>query len=48
MKRSNFFGTIFLVFLLTVSHSVLAYGNNVSLNKPPIQSADDFYKNKYG
>lgn len=45
MKRSNFFGAIILVFLLTVSHSVLAYGNDVSLNKPPIQSADDFYKN---
>lgn len=45
MKRSNFFCVIVLVFSLTVSHSVLAYSNEFSLNKPSFQSADDFYKN---
>lgn len=42
MNLSKSFGAVFLVFLLTVSHSVLANTNH-SLNKPS-QNADDFYK----
>ncbi|TDL72106.1 hypothetical protein E2R56_16840 [Rhodococcus qingshengii] len=44
MKRSNFFCVSVLVFLLTVTQSVLAYSNDdFSLNKQTFQSADYFY-----
>jgi hypothetical protein len=45
MKRSIFTCMIVFIFLLTVNHSVLAYSNDYSLNKPIFQSADDFYNN---